>query len=179
MDYNQIIQRRLGFELKKFKSFHLSNYFQLKKNIQVTLHPVLGRRMTVTFLYHKPNQKYEIEDLPEDLNQYIRTFLCDKEIKLEFEIWFFNSYPFDPPQWKLKNISFRGFSDTEKKNVRTFVTYKLQIHNDRLEDICIPKPKIGNKWSPVITIDKDILKFYTTIHCLFQLIQKYDHFDCI
>ena len=178
MDYNQIIQRRLGFELKKFKSFHLSNYFQLKK---YTSHASSssGKKNDGYFLYHKPNQKYEIEDLPEDLNQYIRTFLCDKEIKLEFEIWFFNSYPFDPPQWKLKNISFRGFSDTEKKNVRTFVTYKLQIHNDRLEDICIPKRKIGNKWSPVITIDKDILKFYTTIHCLFQLIQKYDHFDCI
>lgn len=165
------LKRRVTQEMRGLKSNNLSEHYNLSNHIHIVYEPLKGRGMNVKLSYHKPITDIEILDLPEDINRYIRTFLSDQKIVLRFELIFYNSYPFDPIEWSLKSYSFTGFSKEEKKNILTFVKYKLKVHNDRKIDICLPRPYDRN-WSPVITVEKDILCFYTKIYDLFEIINK-------
>jgi len=171
MDYFFVLNRRITYEMRRLKSNKLSEHYNLMNNVQIVFEPLKRRAMNVNLSYHKPKTNIEILDLPEDINRYIRTFLSDQEIILRFQLCFYNSYPFDPIEWSLKSYSFIGFSKQEKQNILTFVKYKLKVHNDRNIDICLPRP-FDRNWSPVITVEKDILCFYTKIYDLFEIINK-------
>ena len=171
LDYELISERRIRRELQKFNHRNLSIFFDLRANVEMELHSLKGRRIDLRLSFLKRNSIVEIKELSEDINSYIHQFLPDKKIEINFELLIFNSYPFKPIQWKIKSKICQGFSKEEEKNILTFIEYKLYLHNRRGKDL-IPRRKMN--WSPVTTIQKDILLFYIKIDSIFDMINKLD-----
>ena len=133
-------------------------------NLQIHMAPVHHRQINVNMTYYKPKDKIEILDLPEDINRYIRSFLSNQKIQFCFELYIHPTYPFEPIRWSLNRSFFEGFTEEDQENILTFVNYKLKLHDRRYLD--------GINWSVAITLEKDILSFYTLIHDLFDSVEK-------
>jgi hypothetical protein len=180
-------QTRLRSEMNKVRTKELASYFNLQNNIRIDHEPLHGEVIDVRISYHKKKENYEIEELPEDINRYIRSFLPNKKIEFDVEILFPFSYPFDPPVWKLQwdKLNVIGFPNEEKKKIYSFLSYKIKVHNSRKVKTKIQSSRRGihrykilaDNWSPSCSFQSDILTFYTTIHCLFELYEKQDYIE--
>lgn len=158
------LNKRISRELHYLKSTNLSRHYNLMNNLQIHMAPVHHRQINVNMTYYKPKDKIEILDLPEDINRYIRSFLSNQKIQFCFELYIHPTYPFEPIRWSLNRSFFEGFTEEDQENILTFVNYKLKLHDRRYLD--------GINWSVAITLEKDILSFYTLIHDLFDSVEK-------
>ncbi len=158
------LNKRISRELHYLKSTNLSRHYNLMNNLQIHMEPVGHRQINLNMIYHKPKDKIEILDLPEDMNRYIQGFLSNQKIQFCFELYIYPTYPFEPIRWSLNRSLFEGFSDEEEENILTFVNYKLKLHDRRYVD--------GINWSVAMTLEKDILNFYTMIHEVFDSVEK-------
>jgi ubiquitin-protein ligase len=138
-------ERRIILMLEQFNTNlqgrSIEDYFNINSNIQFRLrkNKEKERSCLFSFKYEDNPLFYNISNLPQDINRYIKTYI-HKRYDICFELLFPMDYPFKPPQWVLN-------TPINHKQLYEQLTIIIKIHNY----------KYLIDWSPWIMIEKDIL----------------------
>jgi len=97
---------------------------------------------------HEYIPQCNIDDLCEDVNKYIASFLYRKST-CRFRIIFTPSYPFQPTEWSI--ISLKS-----NENADFYKALAFQNHQYKMS------------WTPAISIEADILNMILQLVCLFD-----------
>jgi len=124
----------------------IAEYFQLP-NINITLSQPDERTFIYTFKYSNINSFKFRYDLPLELNSMILTYLYEYSI-IEYKMYIPDDYPFKPPIWSCENII------TNKYN---------SIQSNHLFAVIFQNYRYSMDWSPMISIEKDILNMIDSI----------------
>jgi ubiquitin-protein ligase len=136
-------ERRIIRMLEEFKmnlnGRTIKNYFDIQQNVDFKLKKHKEHSCLFSFKYGEDPFIYNISNLPQDINRYIKTFI-NKNYIVRFDLNFPEDYPFKPPQWELN-------SPIINKQLNKEIDCIIKIHNY----------KYKNDWSPWIMIEKDVL----------------------
>ena len=119
----------------------IEDYFNINSNIKFRLrkNKEKERSCLFSFKYEDNPLLYNISNLPQDINRYIKTYI-HKRYDICFELVFPMDYPFKPPKWEL-------FKTINNKHLNEQLNRVIKIHNH----------KYLIDWSPWIMIEKDVL----------------------
>jgi hypothetical protein len=179
---------------KSSQTKNIATYFDLtcKPNEHLSIilqkHPQKSENcivLSLEFIQKKPMEQLSLS-LPMELIQKIYSYLSYEYIHVSFMITFTDEYPFVPPKWSLMDEKNNVSSSMLYMNNITFRDYfqsMIESHNERFK--CIQESILSEyndeiwadmnenqrkrimdhyHWSPVITIEKDVLCFLTRIH---------------
>ena len=136
-------ERRIIRMLEEFKinlnGQSIKNYFNIEQQIDFKLKKHKECGCLFSFKYGVDPFIYNISNLPQDINHYIKTFI-NKNYIISFDLKFPADYPFKPPQWELN-------SPINNKQLNKEIDCIIKIHNY----------KYKYDWSPWIMIEKDVL----------------------
>ena len=162
--YQKILHECKTFE--EYLDIQNNHYNQLKININNINTTNKSINLNILFT-RKPNNKQKLLLNKIIKKKYITTnfffkkilsYLLDK-IVIDIKISFPSKYPFEPPRWMLQNI---------KTNIKP-----KQIKLDKYYEYIIDKHNLSyserDNWSPLYTIEKDIIIF----------IERINHFEFI
>ena len=141
-DFTNIINLHGSLE----KYFGITNEngteFKTKINIQ-TLDGFNQFEINLDFIIIHNYKIYNLNNLPLDINSLIASYYTPNYIHLKIQITSVESYPFNPPIWKIIDVKH-----SLKMNLYEYYKYIVDSHNEIMKD----------SWSPAIKIDVDILK---------------------
>jgi len=147
-DFTNIINSHGSLE----KYFGITNEngteFKTKINIQ-TLDGFNQFEINLDFIIIHNYKIYNLNNLPLDINSLIASYYTPNYIHLKIQITSVESYPFNPPIWKIIDVKH-----SLKMNLYKYYKYIVDSHNEIMKD----------SWSPAIKIDVDILYFISKIN---------------
>ena len=132
----------------------IEDYFEINKNTT--------NNKIITFSYKKNDNSiflsikcikknnYDFYNFPYEISNIISSY-CDDIINLEIEINYDYHYPFKNPRWNLLNLEHNIKS---LLNLDEYYQYMINNHNLYYD----------YDWSPIITIEKDIIDFFRKIN---------------
>ena len=136
-------ERRIIRMLEEFKvnlnGRTIKDYFDIEQNVDFKLKKHKERGCLFSFKYGGDPFIYNISNLPQDINRYIKTYI-NKNYTVRFDLNFPEDYPFKPPQWALH-------TPIMNKQLNKEIDCIIKIHNY----------KYLHDWSPWIMIEKDVL----------------------
>jgi len=147
-------ERRVTEFMNKFQDVSLEKYLGIANN-NYKFNILVSRteeEIELKMIVKKKCKFYNILELPTDVCRLIASY-NEGIIKIHIKIIFGYEYPFMKPVWVLDKVEDNINSII---NLNEYYAYIVNNHNTHNE-----------KWSPVISIDKDILEF----------IQKIYHFE--
>lgn len=160
--------RRLHVYIRRFGNPGiLQNHFNLehddyKRTIIKTYIPnIEDGNINLTIKYKKKTDVFYFPNLPPEMSQHINKY-SDSELILQIQIKINSEYPFKPPEFKIigmKNKLKYGFD----KQIYNFIKFKINLYNNTLKE----------NWNAAITIDKNILDFFTKINYFEELCNIY------
>jgi ubiquitin-protein ligase len=159
-DNTFIISRRLQIYISRFGNPGiLENHFNLNidnKNssikIKTYIPNVEDRNINLTIKYEKKRDVFYFPDFPLEMSEHINKY-ANSELILQIQIKLKRDYPFKSPEFALvgmKNKLKYGFD----RQIYHFIKYKIKLYNEILKE----------NWNATITIDKNILDFFTKIN---------------
>ena len=122
-----------GRTIEDYFNINVNFRFKLKKNQEKE------RSCIFSFKYEEQPFIYNIFELPQEINRYIKTYI-KKKYDVKFELLFPADYPFKPPQWIIT-------TPINHKKLNEKITYIVKRHNY----------KYMQDWAPWIMIEKDVL----------------------
>lgn len=122
-----------GRPIEEYFNIDLKFRFKLKKNENKE------KSCLFSFKYEEQPFIYNICNLPQDINRYIKTYIKVKYV-VHFELLFPNDYPFKPPEWLIHT----PINHIELHKQLNFI---IKTHNY----------KYIQDWAPWIMIEKDVL----------------------
>ena len=147
-DFTNIINSHGSLE----KYFGITNEngieFKTKINIQ-TLDGFNQFEINLDIIIIHNYKIYNLNNLPLDINSLIASYYTPNYIHLKIQITSVESYPFNPPIWKIIDVKH-----SLKMNLYKYYKYIVDSHNEIMKD----------SWSPAIKIDVDILYFISKIN---------------
>ena len=141
----------------------LQNHFNLENDnlrstiIKTYIPKIEDGIINLTIKHEIEQDVFYFPNLPNEMSEHINKF-AKSEIILQIQIRLKSDYPFKPPEFVLvgmKNKLKYGFD----KQIYHFIKYKINLHNKNLKE----------KWCATITIDKNILDFFTKINYFEEL----------
>ena len=159
-DNTFIISRRLQIYISRFGNpCILENHFNLNNDnknnsikIKTYIPNVEDRNINLTIKYEKKCDVFYFPDFPLEMSEHINKY-ANSELILQIQIRLKRDYPFKSPEFALvgmKNKLKYGFD----RQIYHFIKYKIKLYNEILKE----------NWNPAITIDKNILDFFTKIN---------------
>jgi hypothetical protein len=154
-----IIQNMYNKFMYNISTTSISNYFNIQdKNLTIKLLPN-NKKFLLSFNYTKKIKFIHFNDLPDDINKEIYSFLNPNYIHVIYEMNVSNDYPFNPPTWSLYSIDYK--CNQENINIQDYYNYLIQNHNNESE----------RQWSPAIKFEQEFLRLIVRLnhfHYLFQ-----------
>ena len=119
----------------------IEDYFNINSNIKFRLRKNKDKERSCMFSFKYEEQPllYNISNLPQDINRYIKTYI-HKKYDIRFELLFPTDYPFKPPKWEL-------LTPINNQKLYNQINCIIHIHNY----------KYLIDWAPWLIIEKDIL----------------------
>ena len=159
-DNTFIISRRLQIYISRFGNpCILQNHFNLNNHnknnsikIKTYIPNVEDRNINLTIKYEKKRDVFYFPDFPLEMSEHINKY-ANSELILQIQIRLKRDYPFKSPEFAIvgmKNKLKYGFD----RQIYHFIKYKVKLYNEILKE----------NWNATITIDKNILDFFTKIN---------------
>ncbi len=116
-----------------------------------------GLLLSVDYYTNSKIRELDTLPLPPDVCKCVAEFAYN-HLRLQFKISFPSDYPFSPPNWSLASMDSSlplQSSVYGGMTLQDYYVYLVDMHNEQYGiDV----------WSPVITIEKDVLLFVRRIH---------------
>jgi hypothetical protein len=144
-----MLSQKMNRFTNKFQDTTIQKYFGINMKIDFTVN---GNEITLVVRAKKIYPCYDFLELPKDINRLIASYNVDS-LAITVKITFGERYPFYQPTWELIDIDSNICTHIDLKD---YYGYLVENHNKTNED-----------WSPIVSIEADILGF----------VQKINHFE--
>jgi hypothetical protein len=102
-------------------------------------------------------RKNSIRELPREVNDMIFSFLLPVKVAFQFSLKNDKDYPFIPSSWIVERYIYWNSNHTSPQNSGNYETYHKHLVKEN-------ELIIKENWSPVMTIDKQILSFISNLN---------------
>ena len=151
---NHIMNRRIRCFRMLNEQTPIQEYMNIPKkegnnSLNIDIVNITNNKINLKIKYVHKYDGYYFEELPAEINNMIDKYLYETLI-INISIHMPEIYPWRPARWSLTNIS------TKKSKQRVLLNYyydKIKYHNQLNRE----------KWSIVISMEKDILFFISSI----------------
>lgn len=141
--------RRINDMENILKNESLENYFQLSKEFNLKVFPIIERKEIILIILYSSNDVlFQINELPFYINSLIHSYLYTK-IKININLSFPSNYPFTAPLWSLESVKH----NIQSMEIFDYIENLINIHNESYK----------KEWSPAFRIETDILIFMTKL----------------
>jgi hypothetical protein len=163
--YSEIVERRYRHFIDNMNEETITNYFEIKPkdgSLEFIVSNFINGRYMFTVKYkRKYIPKYDLIQLPTEINDIINSYL-DDFIIIEIIVDVRHNYPFSKPIWNLIKVK-DSYSSRLPIKLLEYYTYITKKHNHMYKN---------KNWSPVTDFKSDILVFISRIHH-FEIFDEY------